>query len=132
MTARKRAAKAAAEVTAEAPEALVRIRERIRRVDEEIVALVARRVELAREAGRVKREADMPLVDETREREVMARARELADASGLPRAELRALFDHLIALSRRAQEGRGAGGRPSGRGARVDRPAYDTTRPRRR
>ncbi len=84
-------------------EALARVREEIGRVDAELVSLLARRVELAREAGRTKRAAGLPLVDPAQEREVLERARALAEAAGLPGAELQALLRSVFGLSRRAQ-----------------------------
>ena len=84
--------------------ALARVRGEIEAVDREIVALIGRRATLAREAGRVKRAAGLPLVDPAREHEVIERMGELADAVGLPRAELLDLMRRVIDLSRRAQE----------------------------
>ena len=85
------------------PEPLLHVRGEIEHLDRELVALIVRRVLLAREAGFVKREAGLPVVDAVQEREVLARARALADEAGLPYPELRELMRHVIAVSRRAQ-----------------------------
>ena len=66
--------------------ALRSIREEIERVDGEIIALVARRMELARQTGELKR-----------------RAAELSRAAGLPEEEARSLFWMLIGMARRSQ-----------------------------
>ncbi|HVE77309.1 MAG TPA: 3-deoxy-7-phosphoheptulonate synthase [Gemmatimonadaceae bacterium] len=87
----------------DAPPALARVRAEIERVDAELIALMARRVSLARQAGRVKREAGLPVIDTAQEGAVLSRARELAEASGLPDAELRELLQRMIAVSRAAQ-----------------------------
>jgi 3-deoxy-7-phosphoheptulonate synthase len=85
------------------PEPLLHVRAEIEHLDRELVSLIVRRVLLAREAGFVKREAGLPVVDVVQEREVLARARELSDEAGLPYPELRELMRHVIAVSRRAQ-----------------------------
>lgn len=92
------------EAAAEAlPEPLEHVRAEIEHIDREIVSLIERRVLLAREAGCVKREAGLPVVDPVQERLVLARARVLADEAGLPYPELRELLRHVIAVSQRAQ-----------------------------
>lgn len=85
------------------PESLRHVRAEIEHLDREIVSLIVRRVLLAREAGFVKREAGLPVVDPVQERVVLARARVLADEAGLPYPELRELLRHVINVSRRAQ-----------------------------
>jgi chorismate mutase len=85
------------------PESLKHVRGEIEHIDRELVSLIVRRVLLAREAGFVKREAGLPVVDPVQERVVLARARVLADEAGLPYPELRELLRHVIAVSRRAQ-----------------------------
>ena len=85
------------------PESLKHVRSEIEHLDRELVSLIVRRVLLAREAGFVKREAGLPVVDPVQERVVLSRARSLADEAGLPYPELRELLRHVIAVSRRAQ-----------------------------
>lgn len=82
---------------------LARLREEIERIDREIVTLVAGRVRLAREVGTAKRAAGLPTLDPAREAAVVRRAGALARDAGLVDEEMRALFWHLIGLSRRAQ-----------------------------
>jgi chorismate mutase len=67
-------------VTAE-QNALARVRARIDRLDEEIVALLGRREELVREAGRLKPDASAVRAPE-RVHEVVARARQRAERIG--------------------------------------------------
>jgi monofunctional chorismate mutase len=87
----------------EATRALQAIRDEIERVDREIVALVARRLELARRTGDVKRAHNLPLFDAAREAAVVRRAAELSREAGLPEEEARNLFWILIGMARRLQ-----------------------------
>jgi len=90
-------------------DALARLREDIEAVDQEIIQLIAQRVEIARHAGDVKRAAGVPVVDPIQEAQVLERARRMADASGLPYREVRALLRGIIAVSRSAQRDEGTG-----------------------
>ncbi len=53
---------------------LAELREKIDRVDDELVAVLRRRFELTREVRSLKQAAELPPKDEQREREIMARA----------------------------------------------------------
>lgn len=81
------------------------IRADIERVDRDLVALVARRLELARRVGEVKRAAGLPVLDPAQEAAVVRRAGEAARELGVDDEALRDVFWRLIALARRAQEG---------------------------
>jgi chorismate mutase len=82
---------------------LARVRGDIEAIDRDIISLLARRVSLGRQAGRIKRTAGVSLVDPVQEAAVLERARSLADAAGLPYRDVRALLRGMIAVSRRAQ-----------------------------
>ena len=83
--------------------ALEALRGRIEEADHAILDLAARRAELARRCGEIKRGLGHPIIDVPREREVeqlmLARGRELA----LPANHIRALTRALIAVARAAQ-----------------------------
>jgi len=96
------APQAAAETVA--IEALAALRGDIGRIDEQLVSLVAERVRLARAVGEAKRALGLPTIDPSREAAVVRRAGELARDAALDEAEVREIFWHLIALSRRAQD----------------------------
>ncbi|HJU76187.1 MAG TPA: chorismate mutase, partial [Gemmatimonadaceae bacterium] len=57
----------------------------------------------ARSAGAIKRAAGLALMDPAREAAVVRHAGSLARDSGLPDDDVRAIFWHLISLSRQAQ-----------------------------
>ncbi len=80
------------------------LREHIRRIDEQILQLVAERLEAARAAGRQKREAGVPLRDWGVERAVLDRAAESAVELGLSPTTVRSLMQVLISAARAEQE----------------------------
>lgn len=80
-------------------ESLEVLRDRIRQLDRDLVALAAERVAVARQVGEVKREANRPLVDYAQERVVLDRARAAAEAAGL---DPRVAETVLVALIRAA------------------------------
>lgn len=82
---------------------LARIRDVIEGLDRQLVALVAERVRLAREVGRLKRAAGIPTLDPAREAAVIRRSAALAREVGLEEEDVREIFWHLVGLSRRAQ-----------------------------
>jgi chorismate mutase / prephenate dehydratase len=96
------------EICQESTEERDPIRERrleIERVDQAIVALVHRRVRLAREIGRLKTRTGMPLLDPAREAAVIRRVGALARGGEVPEDGIRQIFWQVIGLCRRAQMG---------------------------
>ena len=93
-----------------APEAaraeLARLREEIERVDRDLVATIAERVELALRVSAAKEALGQPTLDPAREAAVVRRAGHLAREAGLDEEGVRALFWQLIGLSRLAQQER--------------------------
>ena len=79
------------------------VRDAIERLDAKLIMMIAERTALARAAGRLKVAAGLPVTDPAREAAVVARASRLARDAGLPEDEIRTLFWHLLAMSRRAQ-----------------------------
>lgn len=79
------------------------IRAEIEGIDRELVALIARRVNLARRVGAAKLEAGLPTLDPSREAEVVSRAGQLARDAGLDEESIRSIFWHLVETSRRVQ-----------------------------
>ena len=87
----------------EAMAELAEIREAIERIDRDIIELIAKRVQLARRVGVVKRSAGLPTLDPAREAAVVRRAGALAREANLEDEDVRYIFWHLIGLSRRMQ-----------------------------
>ena len=83
-------------------EGLKSYRDEIDRIDRDIAALFQRRMEVVEGVGRYKLERGLPVLDRQREREVLLAKSALAeDPAG--RADLNALFENIMAISRRRQ-----------------------------
>jgi chorismate mutase/prephenate dehydratase len=96
--------------------ALAPLRDRIDAIDQEIVALLNERAQIALEIGRVKQVTGRRTVrDAAREAQVLERVTS-ASAGLFPEPELVALYRKLIAATRRVQHAQKRDGRP-------DRPA---------
>ncbi len=80
------------------------LRNRIRRIDAEVLRLVAERTEVARTIGEAKRSAGIPLRDFEVERQVLDGAAGQGEALGLPGDAVRTLIQHLITISWGEQE----------------------------
>jgi chorismate mutase/prephenate dehydrogenase len=80
------------------------LRQRIRRLDAALLALVSERMELALEIGAAKRAAGIPLRDYAVEKNVLARAAANASDLGLPPELARAVTELLIEEACRLQE----------------------------
>ncbi|HEY4217235.1 MAG TPA: chorismate mutase [Gemmatimonadaceae bacterium] len=85
-------------------EALARCRDEIERIDDQIVALLERRMAFGQRTGELKREAQLPILDPDREAAVLQRVAALARQSGLPVESVEAIFREMVGMSRRAQE----------------------------
>jgi chorismate mutase/prephenate dehydrogenase len=83
---------------------LERVRERMRALDRELVALAAERVRLAREVGEVKRRHGLAVVDYAQERQVLDRAAATAAAEGLDPQVAGDLLARLIRAAVTVQE----------------------------
>ena len=94
------------------------LRREVRRVDREIVAMVAERVRLAREIGATKQAAARATLDPAREAAVIREATALGRDAGLDPEDARNLFWMLIDICRRAQLGEGAKDGKDGEGAK--------------
>jgi chorismate mutase len=83
---------------------LAKCREEIAELDAQIIAAFAKRVTLAMRTAALKQAAGLPILDPKREAEVIRRNVALARDAGLPEEAVRAIFWHLLGISRRAQE----------------------------
>jgi chorismate mutase/prephenate dehydratase len=88
---------------------LSKLRKKIDGVDDELIRLVAERMELVQEIGIAKsRSSEHPVFDPERERELVARWSRAAEERGLPAGALRGVLREILEHSRRHQEARAA------------------------
>lgn len=80
------------------------LRQRIQSVDHELIDLLARRLELAREIGLVKTRLGMQTLDPAREAAVVRRAAAAARERGLDPELVRDILWRLIAHARSVQD----------------------------
>ena len=98
-----RPALAIPDLGARAPE-LKETRELIDEVDRDLVRVIARRMQLARRAGRIKNEHGSGVRDLKREEEVLEQRRHWARTEGLDPDGLVRVFEAVMAIARRVQE----------------------------
>lgn len=84
-------------------QALTQLRSQIEEIDHLIVRLLARRVQLARDTGVIKRAGGLPAVDLDRERAVLESVADLARTEGISDPDIRRLFALIIEMARTAQ-----------------------------
>jgi chorismate mutase / prephenate dehydrogenase len=100
-------------------ESLEGLRDRIARLDREILQRAAERVALARRVGEIKRKGKLPTVDYAQERFVLGRAREMAEEHRLDPAVAEDLMARLIRASVTAQDEDSLRGAAVGAGKRA-------------
>ena len=83
---------------------LSQARQDIEKIDNDIVGLLARRLELGHRIAELKRSADLPILDPTREAAVIRRVTAVARDAGLPTEAIREVFWQIVGMSRRVQE----------------------------
>ncbi|HEX2254431.1 MAG TPA: prephenate dehydrogenase/arogenate dehydrogenase family protein [Thermoanaerobaculia bacterium] len=95
------------------------LRRRIRQIDDELVALAAERVRLARRIGEIKRAAGRPTIDYAQERRVLEAAGAAARRHGVESAVAQDLLARLIQAAVTAQEEESLRQAATGRGKRA-------------
>jgi chorismate mutase len=79
-------------------------REDLENVDREIIALIGKRLTLARRTAGLKRAASLPILDPKREAVVIRNAVSHARKLSVPEEPVREIFWHIVGMSRRIQE----------------------------
>ena len=82
---------------------LQEVRDVIDGLDQELLDLLARRMELARRAARAKADLGTPVLDPTREARMLEARRAWAQARDLDAAGVEEVFRSILRLSRRTQ-----------------------------
>ncbi len=79
------------------------LRKEIDQIDSRLVELLARRAKIAENIGLEKVNMGRQIEDKQREKAVLKKAKELARKEGLDEADIEAIYQHIIALSRNRQ-----------------------------
>jgi chorismate mutase len=82
---------------------LPELRTEIQKIDEQLLELITRRVDVAHRIAATKRAAGLPTLDPQREAVVVRRAATFARDNGIEEEDLRDLFWSLVGLTRRAE-----------------------------
>jgi len=82
---------------------VARVRREIDQVDQETITLLKTRCELARVLGRIKRIQGLPIRDQQRERAVLLKSQQIAEANGLPSESIRQIFLETFDMALSAQ-----------------------------
>ena len=91
-------------------ERLTKVRERIVALDDELIRLIGERRDLVLEAGRIKSDLGLPVMDPKREATVVRRAAKRARELGVDEELTRDVVWRIIASARSAQTGEGEWG----------------------
>jgi chorismate mutase len=79
-------------------------RQELENLDREIIALMGKRLTLARRTTALKRAAKLPILDPQREAVVIRKAVSHARKLSVPEEPVREIFWHIVGMSRRIQE----------------------------
>ncbi len=85
---------------------LVRLRDRINVIDQQILALVARRQRLAHDIGRLKTRNSIPIADLAREEEIICSLQKRGRELGVTDAFIRRLMTVIFRESKQMQKGK--------------------------
>ena len=85
-------------------EFLARCRAEIGEIDRQMISLLRKRLDLALQTGKAKRELGLPILDPEREASVIRTAVEAARVEQLPEELVREIFWRILGMSRGAQQ----------------------------
>jgi chorismate mutase len=88
------------------------VRKRIDAIDEQIMKLLSERVEISKEAGKLKRRYGRPVLDQKRESEVYAKTGERARRLKIDPEGSISVFERIVKMCRSSQEDANDAGRP--------------------
>jgi len=82
---------------------LEQLRRKIDEIDQELLNLISKRIEIAKKLGELKKSRELPVADYQREEQVVARGLRLADDLGLDKELTSLMLRALIGICRKAQ-----------------------------
>ena len=76
------------------------LRKKIDDIDDEILRLLKKRIEVASSLAKIKRESKMPIYQKEREDEVLSRVKKIAEEQGIPEEYALAILREIIRQTR--------------------------------
>ncbi|MBI5398958.1 chorismate mutase [Candidatus Woesearchaeota archaeon] len=83
---------------------LQKFRDDIRKIDEQLILLLAQRMEVARELGKYKKANNIPVFDADVEAAIIERNRRLAHNNGLGETFVQRLYEVILEESKKTQQ----------------------------
>lgn len=81
------------------------LRRKIDKIDQEIVALIARRISLVKEIAKVKQKQGLDIFDKEREKEIMNNITLIAKNNCISNKFIKKIFKEILNYSKNLQEG---------------------------
>lgn len=85
-------------------ETLTQLRNKINKVDEEILRLIGERVKICKSIGATKRRMQLSIKDEDRENEVLERVKQKAQVLQLDSLQISAIYREIVNMCSSVQE----------------------------
>jgi chorismate mutase len=85
------------------PKNIKSLRTDIQQINEEIIALIAERIQTAQQIGKIKDEQNKPIHQPDQERRVLEFCKQKAKQENISSKDIESVFSTIIAMSRRSQ-----------------------------
>lgn len=85
------------------PKKIDSLRTDIQQINEEIIALIAERIQTAQQIGKIKDEKNKPIHQPDQERRVLEFCKKKAKQENISPEDIESVFSTIIAMSRRSQ-----------------------------
>lgn len=83
---------------------IMQLRQKVDRIDKQMVALLAERMELVRKIAREKQKAEFPLLDDEREEQLKEMWKEKAMERGLLTTSVSHILSEILTMSKKEQQ----------------------------
>lgn len=81
----------------------MKLRSNLDEIDREILNLLMKRTEIVRRVGSIKKQRDIPIVDEEREETVYCNVAKFASKNDIDSHQIKSIFREIMLLSRKVQ-----------------------------
>jgi chorismate mutase len=83
---------------------LIKFREEIDKIDKSIIELLKKRKDTAKKIGEYKKQNNLPIIDEKREKEILEKYKRIAEENDLDKEDIGIIFQAIIKNSRNVQK----------------------------